>query len=327
MGTAMITQRMFLKLLASGAAAGALAACGKTGAAAGPKVRRIGFSQVTTTEPWRVLFNREMRAEAAKHSDLSLTISDGQDRTEKQVADVEAFIRQRVDLLMVSPKESAGLTGVVEQAHAAGIPVIVLDRGVDTDKVTQFIGSDNLAIGRMAGAYALDLLGGPGKAKGGIVEIWGGMASTPAQERHKGFADALQGEAGVQRLVDRQDADWKQDRAYNIMAAALKAHPKIDLVYGHNDPMAYGAYLAAKDAGRAKEMKFVGIDGIPNEGALWVKQGALTATFVYQPPGAEAVRQAEKILAGEAVPKRIVLETEVIDARTVDAFLAKHVVT
>lgn len=318
----MIDRRIFGLALGGGLASLALASCGSKQAAAR---WRLGFSQVTTTEPWRVLFSREMRDAAAKHPDIQLTIADGQDRTEKQVSDVEAFVRQKVDLILISPKESAGLTGAVEAASAAGIPVIVLDRGVDTQAYRQFIGSDNLKIGRMAGAYAVDLLGGKGKAQGKIVEIWGGMASTPAQERHKGFAEAIDAEPGVTRAVDRQDADWKQDRAYNIMASALKAHPKIDLVYAHNDPMAYGAYLAAKDVGRQSEIKFLGIDGIPTEGAKWVKDGALTATFVYEPPGAEAIEQALRILKGEAVPKRIELGTEVIDARTVDAFLAKHV--
>jgi ribose transport system substrate-binding protein len=150
------------------------------------------------------------------------------------------------------------------------------------------------------------------------------MASTPAQERHKGFAEQVDAEPGIKRLVDRQDADWKQDRAYNIMAAALKAHPKIDMVYAHNDPMAYGAWLAAKDAGREKQIMFLGIDAIPEEGAKWVKQGALTATFVYAPPGAEAIRQAMKIMGKERIEKRIELPTEVVDAATVDTYLQRH---
>jgi ribose transport system substrate-binding protein len=285
---------------------------------------RVGFSQVTTTEPWRVLFNKEMREEAAKHPEIQLTIADGQDRTEKQVADLESFILQRFDIIIVSPKESAGVTGVVEKAMDLGIPVIVLDRGVATENYTQYIGGDNLKIGRLAGDYAVNLLGGKGKAEGKIVEIWGGMGSTPAQERHKGFAEHLEAEPGIVRLVDRQDGDWKQDRAYNIMAAALKAHPKIDLVYAHNDPMAFGAYLAARDAGREGDIVFLGIDAIPDEGGLWVRQGALKATFVYKTPGAEGIRQALRLLKGEPVEKKIDLETEVVDASNVEAYLAGH---
>jgi ribose transport system substrate-binding protein len=112
---------------------------------------RIGFSQSTTSEPWRVQFNKDMRREAEKHPEVDLVIADGQDRTDKQVADVENFIRQKVDVLLISPKETAGLTGVVNKAVDAGIPVIVLDRGVDTDRYSQFIGGDNRMIGEMVG--------------------------------------------------------------------------------------------------------------------------------------------------------------------------------
>ena len=302
-----------------------LGACdsGKETGAPAPEAKtiRIGFSQVTTAEPWRVLFNREMREEAAKHADVELVIADGQDRTEKQVADVETFIRQRMDVIMISPKESAGLTGAVEQASAAGIPVFVLDRGVATDSYAQFVGANNLEIGQMAGRYVVDLLGGEGAASGKIVEIWGGMGSTPAQERHQGFAEFVDAEPGIERLVDRQDADWKQDRAYNIMSTALKGHSEIDLVYAHNDPMAFGAYLAAKDAGRETDIRFIGIDGIPDEGGIWVRDGYLTASFAYKTPGAEAIRQALKLLAGEEIPKKLELPTAVIDAATVEDYL------
>src|SRR5260370_30280279 len=131
----------------------------------------FGFSQVTVVESWRVQFNKDMQKEAAKHPELELIITDGQDKTEKQVADVENLIQQGVDVLIISPKESAGLTGVTLKAIDAKIPVIVLDRNVNTDKYTQFIGGDNVAIVHAAGEYAVKLLGGPGNAKGNIVEL------------------------------------------------------------------------------------------------------------------------------------------------------------
>jgi len=269
----------------------------------------IGFSQATTIEPWRAQFNKDIIAEAKKHPEVELIITDGQDRTEKQVADVENLIRQEVDALLISPKESAGLTGVVQQAIEAGIPVFVLDRNVETDDYTQFVGGDNKLIGRAAGEYAVELLGGPGKAEGNVVEIWGGMGTQPAHDRHDGFHEMTDKEPGIKYLLDQQSADWKQDEAYNIMATALRNHEDIDLVYGHNDPMAYGAYLAAKDAGREKDIKFIGIDALPNEGVTWVNNGELTATFLYATPGAEGLRQAIKFLNGEKVEKTITLPT------------------
>lgn len=275
---------------------------------------KIGFSQATTIEPWRAQFNKDIIAEAAKHPDVELIITDGEDKTEKQVADVENLIRQEVDALLISPKESAGLTGVVLQAIDAKIPVFVLDRNVETDKYTQFVGGDNKLIGRAAGEYAVEALGGKGKATGNVVEIWGGMGTQPAHDRHDGFHEFTDKEPGIKNLLDQQSGDWKQDQAYNIMATALRNNEKIDLVYGHNDPMAYGAYLAAKDVGREKDIKFIGIDALPAEGVTWVKNGELTATFLYATPGAEGLRQALKHLKGEKVEKAITLPTEKVTA-------------
>ena len=288
------------------------------------KKYRFGFSQATILETWRVQFNKDMKKEADKHPELELIIADGQNKTEKQVADVENFITQQVDVLLISPKESAGLTGVVEKAIDAKIPVIVLDRNVNTDRYTQFIGGDNVVIGRAAGEYAVKLLGGSGKAAGNLVEIWGGMGTQPAHDRHDGFHVFTDKEPGIKNLLNEQSADWKQQKAYDIMATALKANEKIDLVYGHTDPMAYGAYLAAKDAGREKEMKFLGVDGIPNEGVAWVHKGELTATFLYPTPGEEGVRQALKIVKGEKVEKKITLPTMTIDSSNAAQILKEN---
>jgi len=284
----------------------------------------IGFSQVTTVEPWRVQFNKDLRAEAELHKNVELLISDGNDRTEKQVADVENFIRQEVDAILISPKESAGLTGVVEQATDAGIPVFVLDRNVDTDKFVQWVGGDNVLIGEAAGKYALELLGGKGNAKGNIVEIYGGLGIQATFDRSDPFHAAFEGEKGVKFLLERQSADWKQDKAYDIMATALRNYEDITMVYGHNDPMAYGAYLAAKDAGREKDIIFIGVDGLPNEGVQWVANGELAATFLYPTPGAEGLRQALKYLAGEKVEKSVVMGTEAITPENADAILKKN---
>lgn len=284
----------------------------------------IGFSQVTTVEPWRVQFNKDLRAEAELHDNVELLISDANDRTEKQVADVENFIRQEVDAILISPKESAGLTGVVEQATDAGIPVFVLDRNVDTEKFVQWVGGDNELIGRAAGEFALEKLGGKGKAKGNIVEIWGGLGTQAAHDRANGFHEFLDGEEGVTFLLDKQSGDWKQDQAYDIMSTALRNYEDIDMVYGHNDPMAYGAYLAAKDAGREKDILFIGVDALPGEGVTWVANGELAATFLYPTPGAEGLRQALKHLAGEDVPKSVVMGTEAITADNADEILKRN---
>jgi ribose transport system substrate-binding protein len=255
---------------------------------------------------------------------VKLIITDGQDQTQKQVADVENLIVQQVDVLLISPKESAGLTGVVEKAIDAKIPVIVLDRNVDTKRITEFIGGDNVLIGKAVGEEAVKLLGGPGKAEGNVVEIWGGMGTAPAHDRHDGFHALTDKEPGIKYLLNNQSGDWKQDKAYNIMTTALRNNEKIDLVYGHNDPMAYGAYLAIKDAGR-KDIKYIlGIDGLPDEGVEWVNKGYLTATFLYATPGAEGLREAVKLLKGEKIPPVITLPTMMIDKNNAPDILKKN---
>jgi ribose transport system substrate-binding protein len=280
----------------------------------------IGFSQCTVTEPWRVEFNKRLIALAdsdAYKDKVKLDPLDAGDKTENQVAQVKTFIQRQVDAILVSPKEAAGLTDVVREATEAGIPVVVLDRDVHYDGYPCFIGGDNKVIGRAAGKVAVDMLGGPGQAQGVICEICGGLASTPGQERRDGFHEVVDQEPGI-TVIGGKDCDWKKQKAFDTFKATLKANDKIDLVYAHNDPMAHGAYMAAKEEGRASEMKFIGIDALPEEGIRWVKAGELTATLLYPTPGEKGLEVAVKILEGKEVPKRITLPTRVYTAENVD---------
>jgi ribose transport system substrate-binding protein len=299
-------------------------ALGAGSAMAQAKKYRFGFSQVTTLEPWRVQFNKDMKAEALKHPEIELVVADASDRTDKQVADMDNFIAQKMDVIFISPKESAGLTGVVEKATKAGIPVFVLDRNVNGDSFTQYIGGDNVAIGRAAGKYIVKTLGGEGKARGNLIEIWGNQGVQAAHDRHDGVFESVGKEPGIKLLNERVDIDWKQDKAYEYMKTMLRRFPKIDVVYAQNDPMAYGAYLAAKDLGREKQIKFIGADALPQEGATWVMNGEMAATFLYPTPGAEGIRQALKMLSGEKIPKKVLLDTEGVFPENAKAFIASH---
>jgi ribose transport system substrate-binding protein len=182
----------------------------------------------------------------------------------------------------------------------------VLDRAVEGDRFTTFIGADNRRIGREAGKWAPAQLAGKGK----IVELKGLMTSSPGQDRHQGFLEGidLAHHPGLS-VVFEADMQWLEPNARKEMESALAAQKSIQLVYAHNDPGAHGAYLAAKALGREKEMKFVGIDALPQEGVRYVKEGILDATFAYPTGGAEAIELAEKIFAGESAPKRITLGT------------------
>ncbi len=268
----------------------------------------IGMSQCNLGEPWRVAMNNQIAAAAEKYPEFEVVFSDAAQDNSKQIADVENFITQQVDLLIISPNEAKPLTEVVAKAYAAGIPVIVLDRKVEGDKYTQFIGGDNTLIGQKAGEYAAKLLGDSG---GKIVEIKGLEGATPQQERHDGFMSALEGYDNIE-VVYSQSCDWLRDKAVTVMDQALQAEEQIDLVYGHNDPAAVGAYIAAENAGRQDEMVFLGIDALPTPdgGIQAVIDGQMTATYVYPTGGADAIESAYKILVENAeLEKNVTLGT------------------
>jgi ribose transport system substrate-binding protein len=286
-----------------------LAGCGKSGSERSPagKVKTvrstyvIGMSQCNLGEPWRVQMNADVEAAARAYPNLKMVFKDAQNDTLKQRSHVEEFVSAGVDLIIISPKEAAPLTEPVARAMQAGIPVIVLDRRLIGDRFTCFIGADNRKIGRAAGQWIVRKLGGKGK----VVELKGLMTSTPGQDRNRGFRDGIAG-SGIE-VIFEADMRWLEPDARREMESALSRFSRIDLVYAHNDPGAHGAYLAAKAAGREKEMLFVGIDALPQEGLAYVKQGILSATFLYPTGGAEAIDIALKVLKGESVPKEITL--------------------
>lgn len=284
----------------------------------------VGFSQVTVKEPWRVVFNEKMKKKAEQYKDkLELIILDADDKTENQVEHIKTFISKRVDLILISPKEASGCSKVIQEATEEGIPVIVLDRDVTFKGYAVYIGGNNKLIGKTAGEYAVELLGGPGEAKGKIYEICGSLASTPGQERRDGFHEVVEKEAQVE-IIGGLDGDWKLDKAKAIVQDALQIHKDIDIIYSHNDPMAYGAYQAAKELGLEKKIKFLGIDGLPHEGCMWVKNDILTATFLYPPPGEKGLEVAVQILSGKKVIKpgeKIIIPTSTITKENVDNFI------
>jgi ribose transport system substrate-binding protein len=278
-------------------------------AAPGPKPIVIGMSQCNLGEPWRVQMNADIARAAAEHPHVRVVYKDAQNDSLRQRAQVEELAGQKVSVLIVSPKEAAPLTKPVAEVYRRGTPVIVLDRAVEGEEFSTFIGADNRRIGREAGKLARELLGG----KGNIVELKGLMTSTPGQDRHSGFREGLELAKNPNlKVVFEADMQWLEPNARKEMDSALAANKTIDLVYAHNDPGAHGAYLAAKAANRAEGIKFIGIDALPHEGVAYVKQGLLDATFLYPTGGAEAIAVALRYLAGEKPEKRITLGTRVI---------------
>jgi ribose transport system substrate-binding protein len=272
----------------------------------------IGMSQCNLGEPWRVQMNLDIKNEAEKHPEIRVTYKDAQNDSLKQRSQIEEYINAGVDLIIVSPKEAAPLTPPVATAYQNGIPVIVLDRRILGDKYTCFIGADNKKIGKAAGRWIVEQLGGNGQ----VVELKGLMTSTPGQDRHTGFREGIRG--SNLDIIFEADMKWLEPEARKEMESALARFKNIDLVYAHNDPGAHGAYLAARASGREKDIKFVGIDALPHEGQVYVRQGILQASFEYPTGGTEAIQTALRILNGEDVSKEITLRSRVFTKANID---------
>ncbi|ONI70985.1 ABC transporter substrate-binding protein [Actinosynnema sp. ALI-1.44] len=323
-----------LAFLGVAVALGSLVACGTTsenrsgGPASNTQCKGaggkyvIGMSQANVAEPYRQRMDDDIRTAAKAVPQFDVRFTDAQQDNSRQVSDVENFLTQQIDLLIISPNEAKPLTGVVKKAYDKGIPVIVLDRKVEGDAYTTWIGADNVEIGRQAGKYVAEQLLPDG---GKIAEIRGLAGSTPAKERGDGFRESIRGRK-IEIAVS-QDGDWLREKGQEKADAILKSNPDVSVIYAHNDPMAEGAYLAARAAGRQDALKFIGIDGlpIPSGGLKAVEAGRLSATLIYPTAGKEAVEAAKKILVDcQQVPKTQTLKTQLITKENAAQVYAKE---
>jgi ribose transport system substrate-binding protein len=263
-----------------------------------PQQRLVAFSQANNAEPYRATQKALMEKLFAETPEVRLVVSDAQQDNSKQIAQIETFIRQKPAVLIVAPNERAALTAVMGQAMQAGIPVICLERDILQPNYTTYIRMDNRAIGQMAGRFIVDYLTGRfGEPKGDVVIIRG-LLGVEAQINRDGGAREILDKYPQIHIVADPVADWIQAKAKDRMTEVLRVQPHIDVVYAHNDPMAVGAYLAAKELNREREMIFVGVDGLggPAGGIKKVMDGVLAATFIYPLGVNEAVLEAGKIL-------------------------------
>ena len=270
------------------------------------------MSQANKGEPWRQAMNDQIAAAAEAHPELEVVFADAAQDNAQQVADVENFLAQGIDLLIISPNEAAPLTDVVAEACAEGVPVIVLDRKVEGDQFTMWIGADNVQIGEQAGAYAAEYCTEQGHDPCAVIEIRGLEGSTPAQERGDGFREGLAANPAAE-IIASQNADWLREKAIPVSQAMFQANPDVHVVYTHNDPMTEAAIISAESAGLdLDEILFIGIDALPTPdgGIQSVIDGRIDATYVYPTGGAEAIDYAVQILEeGVVPPDEVILET------------------
>ena len=276
----------------------------------------IGLSQCMLDDAWRQAMINDMRIEASNYDDVEIIIKDAQNNNETQIQQIRDLIRQKVDVLIISPYQSEPITAVAEEAYRAGIPTIITDRKVNTDQYTSFVGANNYEIGLAAGNYAAHYL--PPNAI--ILEIWGLTQTSPAQERHKGFVDALREREDLSfRKIEGQ---WLVDTAR--MELRKLEHPEqIDFVYAHNDMMAIAAreYFIAWDSIRGRELRIIGVDAVAGAGLEAVEDGRINASFLYPTGGEQVIRTAMRIIQGEPVDKFIPLRTAPVDHQSARTLL------
>lgn len=273
-----------------------------------PKKFVIGVSQCSE-DIWRNKLNDELKMGEYLNDSIIVKLASSNDDNVLQNKQVNQFVDEGVDLLVISPNQLSAISKAVERAYEKGIPVILYDRISNTDKYTAFIGCDNYHIGKSMGTFIAQKLHG----KGSIVEICGLDGSSPAMERHLGFMDAIKPYPGIQ-VIASEGGNWKEEGGVQAMKRILKKTQDFDYVFAHNDRLAWGAYEAAKQMGLQHRYKFTGVDGMATKGGglELVRDGIFEASYLYPTKGDEVIALAMKILKHQPFERKNYLSTSII---------------
>lgn len=278
---------------------------------------RIGFAQCTTHDVWRENMQKEMERELSFHPEIEFVLKDANLNSDKQIHQVQEFIDDKMDLIIATPNEAEPVTPIIEKAYAQGIPVILVDRNIQSKKYTAFIGASNYKVGSDAGTYTNALL----KGTGNVIEIGGlDVGSSADLGRHNGFRDFLRQYPGI-NYVSRLNQDWDASpgKAEKELTDELIKHTEVNLIFAQNDRIAFGAYRVCKKSGIEKNIFIIGVDGLPgpNGGIDLVEKGLIKATILYPTGGKEAIQTAIDILENKPYEKETELATTIIDSTNV----------
>jgi galactofuranose transport system substrate-binding protein len=285
---------------------------------------KVGFAQTESNNPWRIAQTNSMKAEAEKLG-YQLVYTDAAGSAAKQVADVNSMIAQGVDVIFLAPREEKPLIPAVMAAKKAGIPVILLDRSVDPslakagEDYLTFIGSNFVEEGKRVAEWLVKNANGKSK----IIELEGTTGSSPANDRKKGFDEAIQAAGGFE-IVASQTGDFARDKGRQVAEALLQAHPDADIIYAHNDEMAMGAIAALEAAGKVpgKDVLVLSIDG-GKEAVQAVVDGKIAAVVECNPRfGPKAFETMQRYAKGEKIDPILVNEDKFYDASNAAAELA-----
>ena len=274
---------------------------------------KIGVSQCSE-DIWREKQNEELKMYTYLYDDVELLFASADDDDQVQISQINHFIDEGVDLLIVSPNQVNTISSAIERAYDKGIPVILFDRKTDSEKYTAFMGADNIEMGGTIGKYINSM-----KPSGMVLEIKGLKGSSPAQERHEGF---VKGIGDNSRLITC-DGDWTQESGKRLMDSVLQQRKDIVCVFGQNDRMAVGAYEAAKKYGMEKDIMFVGIDALPTAdgGIEQVINGVLSTSYIYPTRGDLLMQLAMNILEGKPYEKDNLLKSALVTRENAEVML------
>ncbi len=266
----------------------------------------IGVSQCSE-DIWRNWQNSEMKMEANFHDNVELRFAAAHDDSKRQIQQIDSLVDSGIQLLIVAPNQLSSVSPAIDRAYDKGIPVIVFERKTNSQKYTAFVSADNYEMGRLMGEYIVSLLGGKGK----VMEVLGLKGSSPADDRHKGFVDALKG-SNVEIAATIQ-GDWTEQKAYEMVKAYSGNFSDINLVFGHNDRSAIGARKAFQERGGQLPF-FCGIDGLPGKdgGIQQVRDSLLDASYIYPTRGDQLLHLALDILDGKPYPKETMLTSALV---------------
>jgi len=301
---------LILAILASVLAAG----CQRGGGGVEGGGPRIGLSISTLNNPYFVTL-RNGAQDAAKKEGAQLIISDAQNDAATQQDDVQNYVTQQVDAILVNPVDSESIVPAIQAANQADIPVIALDRGASGGEIATLIVSDNVEGGRMAGKELIELVG-----SGPVAQLEGIPGASPTRDRGQGFEEVINGQDAVE-LVASQTANFVREEGLTVTENILQSNPEIKGIFAQNDEMALGAVRALKNRA-GTDVKIVGFDGV-EEALKAVQSGKMNATVAQQPDriGSLGVENAIKVVDGESVEKNIPVPVKLVTKENVSEFL------
>jgi len=273
----------------------------------------IGFSQCCN-DSWRDMMEQEMRMELSFHPEVAFEMAVADNSSETQINQIRELVAKGIDLLIVAPNETAPLTAIVEEVYHSGIPAVLIDRKVNSENYTAFIGADNYQIGKTAGEYIISKFNGMGK----ILEIQLAMNISPAIERSRGFRDAIADFPDLE-IVAAVESEGDIEKLAQEFPLFVNQYPEANIAFGHTDGLCQTAAKVLDTLGKKDQLFYLGVDGTPgpNGGLQAIDDGFLNATMLYPTGGTEVIQLAMNIHNKESFDKQNKLQTTVIDDRNI----------